>query len=76
MWWPPLEESELSLARRCALIRSEMAARPDWASLAVITHWGFIRGFTGMTVANGAVLRIDPLSAEAAPVPLLMPRSV
>ena len=65
VWWPTLEESEAALGERCALFRCEIARRQDWASLAVISHWGFIRGLTGLTVGNCAVLRFDPHRTEA-----------
>jgi hypothetical protein len=33
----------------------------------VITHWGFIRALTGLTVPNGTVLRIDPTRPDRQP---------
>jgi broad specificity phosphatase PhoE len=59
-WWPALEESEDLLAARCTAFRAHMTTQPDWRGVAVVSHWGFIRGLTGLTVQNGAVLRIDP----------------
>ena len=54
-----------------------MTTQPDWARVAVVSHWGFIRGLTGLTVQNGAVLRIDPhrpeADAEILHVPALAP---
>ena len=73
VWWPDLEESETALGHRCEAFRSTMAAAEDWASAGVVTHWGFIRGLTGLTVPNGAVLRVDPTRREVPAVPLLMP---
>jgi glucosyl-3-phosphoglycerate phosphatase len=64
-WWPVLEESEDLLSGRCAAFRAHMRTQPDWARVAVVSHWGFIRGLTGLTVGNGAVLRIDPHRPEA-----------
>ena len=72
-WWPALEESEDLLSARCAAFRAHMRAQPDWARVAVISHWGFIRGLTGLTVQNGAVLRIDPHQPEREPEMLLAP---
>lgn len=63
-WWPALEESEVGLTARCTAFRAHMTAQPDWARVAVVSHWGFIRGLTGLTVQNGAVLRIDPRRPE------------
>jgi hypothetical protein len=37
-----------------------MAARKDWHRVAVVTHWGFIRGLTGETVVNGHHMSFDP----------------
>jgi broad specificity phosphatase PhoE len=72
-WWPALEESEDRLSARCAAFRAHMRAQPDWARVAVVSHWGFIRGLTGLTVQNGAVLRIDPHQPEREPEMLLAP---
>jgi broad specificity phosphatase PhoE len=72
-WWPALEESEARLSVRCAAFRDHMRAQPDWARVAVVSHWGFIRGLTGLTVGNGALLRIDPHRPEAEAEILLAP---
>jgi broad specificity phosphatase PhoE len=72
-WWPALEESEDGLSARCAAFRAHMRAQRDWARVAVVSHWGFIRGLTGLTVQNGAVLRIDPHRPEADAEILLSP---
>ncbi len=70
-WWPRLEETEAGLSARCAAFRAHMRAQADWARVAVVSHWGFIRGLTGLTVQNGAVLRIDPHRPEIQPELLL-----
>jgi len=72
-WWPELEESEAALDRRCETFRCAMAASVDWQSTAVVTHWGFIRSLTGLTVPNCAVLRVDPRRREIPAVPVRMP---
>ncbi|MCC7271484.1 MAG: histidine phosphatase family protein [Alphaproteobacteria bacterium] len=59
-WWPEMEEPEHALLARCARFRAAMAARHDWRHVAVVTHWGFIRGLTGKRVGNGAVVPFDP----------------
>ena len=59
-WWPAMEEPEHALLDRCARFRAAMAAREDWRHVAVVTHWGFIRGLTGKRVGNGAVVPFDP----------------
>jgi broad specificity phosphatase PhoE len=73
VWWPQMEESEAALATRCEAFRTAMALAEDWPNAGVVTHWGFIRSLTGLTVPNGAVLRVDPTRREAPAVPLLMP---
>ena len=72
-WWPALTESEDRLSARCTAFRAHMRTQPDWARVAVVSHWGFIRGLTGLTVQNGAVLRVDPHRPEAEPEFLLTP---
>src|SRR5260370_1021350 len=72
-WWPALEESESALGERCAAFRRAAAMLPDWERVAVVTHWGFIRGLTGLPVPNGAVLRIDPSRPEQQAIPVHMP---
>jgi glucosyl-3-phosphoglycerate phosphatase len=64
-WWPNLDESEATLAARGQDFRRHMAGRDDWERTAVITHWGFIRALTGLTVPNGHLLRFDPHSGTA-----------
>ncbi len=59
-WWPEPEETEAELQVRCTAFRSAMAAAEDWAHVAVVSHWGFIRGLTGQAVTNGTLLRFDP----------------
>jgi broad specificity phosphatase PhoE len=72
-WWPALEESEEGLGARSAAFRAHMRIQPDWARVAVVSHWGFIRSLTGLTVQNGAVLRIDPHRPGAEPEVLHAP---
>jgi broad specificity phosphatase PhoE len=72
-WWPALEESEDRLSARCAAFRAHIRTQSDWARVAVVSHWGFIRGLTGLTVGNGAVVRIDPHRPEAEAEILLAP---
>jgi len=75
-WWPALEESMDGLGARCAAFLAYMRAQADWARVAVVSHWGFIRGLTGLTVQTGAVLRIDPHRPETEPEILLAPAPV
>jgi broad specificity phosphatase PhoE len=64
-WWHDhinlgTAETEEALAARGVAFRSAMAALSDWAEVAVITHWGFIRALTGRPVANCEIVRFDP----------------
>ena len=72
-WWPEHEEAEDGLARRCDRFRAQMTERRDWRHVGVITHWGFIRGLTGLTVTNCTVLRVNPHRPELEPEMLLVP---
>ncbi len=67
VWWGGAIESTASLRARCALYRERLAARADRASLVVVTHWGFIRGLTGLEVSNAALVRLEAEPAAAAP---------
>jgi len=66
-WWPPPEESEASLRHRCERFRALITQWAHWRRVAIVTHWGFIRGFTGLAVANGALVRVDPHRPELEP---------
>lgn len=59
-WWPDIAESEIDLIGRCAAFRARMAARDDWRQIAIVTHWGFIRGLTGLAVGNAELVAFDP----------------
>lgn len=60
VWWPPQEEPAEQVIGRAGLFRAEMAALDDWAHTLVVSHWGFIMAFTGQSVTNGQMLRVDP----------------
>lgn len=53
-------ETEAELALRAGDFRRDMAALPDWRSVAVITHWGFMRALTGRQAQNGEIMVFDP----------------
>jgi len=63
-WWPELEESEAQLMQRCARFRAEIGTRENWRRIGVVTHWGFIRGLTSLTVTNGTIVRCNPNRPE------------
>jgi broad specificity phosphatase PhoE len=58
-WWPDAE-SEAELLQRCSRFRALASALEDWRHLLIVTHWGFIRGLTGLEVANAATVAYDP----------------
>jgi broad specificity phosphatase PhoE len=64
-WWHAGEESETALKERCARFCQAMTEAPDWPEVAVISHWGFIRGLTGEAIQNGAHIVFDPTAARA-----------
>ncbi len=64
-WWGEPPESEAAVLARCARFRDEhgdLLARDD---VAVISHWGFIRAFTGEEVDNATLLDLEPVGAVA-----------
>lgn len=58
VWWGGAIESWPSLARRCSAFQAALRAIPDRRSLAVISHWGFIRGLTGAELHNTESIRL------------------
>lgn len=59
-WWGGPEESEVELARRVEAFREMSSELPDRTSVAVISHWGFIRALSGADLANGTYVRLEP----------------
>jgi broad specificity phosphatase PhoE len=64
VWWGGVIESWPSLAARCAAFRARILAAPDRDEVAVVSHWGFIRGLTGAELHNTDSIR---LAHDAAP---------
>lgn len=58
-WWPREDETDDLVAARGRDFLEQTAALDDRHSVAVVSHWGFIRGITGLRVTNGTVLRVD-----------------
>ncbi len=56
-WWPDHVEPETGLAARAARFRGVTDGIVDRDRVAIVTHWGFIRALTGLTVTNAAVVR-------------------
>jgi broad specificity phosphatase PhoE len=60
VWWPTEEETDAELGHRCDGFRAAVRQLPDWRHIAVITHWGFIRGIAAIEAQNGQCIRFDP----------------
>lgn len=60
VWWSKHEESDEALHARGHSFRERIAREGGWHDLAVITHWGFIKALTGLTVGNCVMVRFDP----------------
>lgn len=56
-WWPDHVEPEAGLATRCARFRTLTDELADRDHVGIVTHWGFIRALTGLTVANASIVR-------------------
>jgi broad specificity phosphatase PhoE len=58
-WWPHEDETDDLVAARGRAFIETSTTLPDRDQIAVVSHWGFIRGITGLKVTNGTVLRVD-----------------
>lgn len=58
-WWPHEDETDDLVAARGKTFLADCTNMPDREFLAVVSHWGFIRGVTGLRVPNGTVVRVD-----------------
>ncbi len=57
VWWPPYPETEDDVSRRGALFLKEASSSfSDTDKLVVVSHWGFIKSLTGLSVENGSVV--------------------
>lgn len=54
----PIETAE-QLAERCDAFLRKAASWSDFDHVAVISHWGFIRGLTGQEITNAGFVRLD-----------------
>ena len=61
-WWRQ-DETENELLDRCRIFRAARAREAEWPNVLVITHWGFIRGLTGVTVSNAETIGFDPTAS-------------
>ncbi|MCP4327013.1 MAG: histidine phosphatase family protein [Alphaproteobacteria bacterium] len=55
VWWIE-DESDDALVARCDRFRERVVDHPAWPNLAVVAHWGFIRGLTGLQLGNGELV--------------------
>jgi len=60
VWWSSLDETEQQLLERCRLFHQRAAGWHDWQQIAVVSHWGFIRGLTGREARNAELVEFDP----------------
>ena len=57
VWWPSEPETENVVGRRGALFLKETSAQLlNTDKLVVVSHWGFIKSLTGLSVDNGSVV--------------------
>lgn len=59
-WWGEPTETEEDIAIRCDLFREGHGHLLERNDVAVISHWGFIRAFTGQEVENAAIVKVGP----------------
>lgn len=64
-WWGEAGEAHGTVAERGETFLRRVARRDDLDTLAVISHWGFIRALTGAELANADYLRLPPASVRA-----------
>lgn len=57
-WWGEPPESEAAVMERCTRFRDEHGDLLRRDDIAIISHWGFIRAFTGEEVANAAIVHV------------------
>lgn len=59
-WWGEPPETEEEIAVRCDLFREGHGNLLERQDVAVISHWGFIRAFTGQEVENASIVQVGP----------------
>lgn len=57
-WWPHEAETDDIVSGRARGYFDQTLGLADRDHVAVVTHWGFIRGMTGLRVTNGTVVRV------------------
>lgn len=59
IWWGGLIESDASLERRCRDFLGALSRHGPRRTVALVSHWGFIRALTGRRLQNAEILRTD-----------------
>jgi broad specificity phosphatase PhoE len=59
-WWPETTETADATVERAAEFRMMMRQRMDHETTLVVSHWAFILALTGISVANGGIIRYSP----------------
>lgn len=67
-WWHEGVEPEEAVTTRAQAFCAQMAAREDAGTTLLVSHWGFILALTGVSIANGEMMRFDPRGAGSVPV--------
>lgn len=57
-WWGVPAESEQAVWERAQAFRTTTETLPDRATVAVISHWAFIRALTGIELDNATFVRL------------------
>ena len=57
IWWPSEPETEAAVSQRGALFLKESSGNFfDFDKIVVVSHWGFIKSLTGLSVENGSIV--------------------
>ncbi|MBH67214.1 MAG: hypothetical protein CMM58_02560 [Rhodospirillaceae bacterium] len=64
-WWPENKESFEDVVTRANSFFDEVNADPLFDSTLVVTHWGFIRAMTGLSVTNATTVKITHSGASS-----------
>lgn len=57
-WWGERDETERAVRDRAHAFRASTETLPDRATVAVISHWAFIRALTGIELDNATFVRL------------------
>jgi len=59
IWWPAADESHPEVSARAREFRTHIHASEDWDNTMVVSHWGFLLGFTGVPFENGEWRKLE-----------------